>query len=261
MRRTDRPGDGSLKLMDELNLIVDAVNKLDQSAASAQKYGPFFFALALLIVGPLLCRAVFSKSLSAAKHSAKDPEYQDFRFYFRSTIAVGLFCVVAGVAWFFFENFRQVEHTRTLVGELKKKVVTLEEEEKTKLAALDEEMKKKVAELKLELKGKYYTFAGLISTVIEPNDEFFQTTVGSQLSIIFTRVPQSRNIWFFAVISENQVPSPYDLFVGWSQRGENGEPPQSINNIPLQLTLAQKKFSNYRFSLAGDTATLEPIDR
>jgi hypothetical protein len=247
--------------MEQLDLIINAVNKLDQSAGSAQKYGPFFFALLLLILGPLLCRMVFSKSLGDGKHSAKDPEYQDFRFYFRSTIVVGLLCVMAGVGWFFFENFRQVEQTKGLIGELKSKVLSLEQEEKAKLAALEDEMKKKVGDLEDELKGKYYTFAGLISSGIEPNDEFFHTTVGSQLSIIFTRVPQSRNIWFFAVISENQVPSPYDLFVGWSQRSETGEPPQSVNNIPLQVKLAQKKFSNYRFSLAGDTATLEPLER
>jgi hypothetical protein len=195
--------------MDDLNIILGALDKLERSAAFAQRYGPYFFALALLVVGPFLCRLVFARSLSAGKHRASDPQYQDFRFYFRSTITVGLLCVVAGVAWFFFENFRQVAQTNELVAELKKKVAGLE----------------------ASLKGKSNTFAGLISSGLDPRDELHITFIDPKRTLICARVPQSSSSWYFVVVSDEELSSPFEVYVGWS----HGSP--DIAPIPVQITL------------------------
>jgi hypothetical protein len=221
--------------MDELNAIVGALAKLEQPASFAQKYGPFFFAVLLLVLAPFLCRLLFAKSFGQKKQRASDPEYQDFRFYFRSTIVAGLICTALGVLWFFYENYNQVTQTNVLVAELKKKVTDLEG----------------------ELKGRYNTVAGLISAGLEPEDQL-HAFLDPQRSTVVARAPESKNSWFFIIISDDALTSPFEVNLGWSRVGtEAGTQP--VVTIPVQIT-TQKRFANYRFSLAGgDTAKLEPL--
>jgi hypothetical protein len=112
---------------DELSAILKALNNLEQSASFAQKYGPYFFAVALLIITPFVARAVFNKSIQDADEELKEKAYADFRFYFRSTMMVGILCVFAGVGRWLFDSYREGDRTLATVTELKNKLQKFDE--------------------------------------------------------------------------------------------------------------------------------------
>jgi hypothetical protein len=220
--------------MDELKAVTDALLKVGQSAPFAQQYGPYYFALALLVVGPFICRVVFWKSLQGG--AANNPAYQDFRFYFRSTVIAGLMCVAGGVGWFFYDNYYRMSQTVALMAELRLKVTALEG----------------------DLKNRYNTVAGIISTGLAPTDELHVTMIDSQRCIVFARVHQSSNLWIFAVISEKELDAP--VMVAWSSTagGSPGAGGPQIHWVPMRI-VAHKKFGLYKFSFAGAEAKLEPL--
>ena len=77
--------------MSELTALMKALEQLNDSASFAAKYGPFFFAVALLIVTPFVALALFKKYIGGGAQNRK--AYEDFRFYFRGTVMAGLACV------------------------------------------------------------------------------------------------------------------------------------------------------------------------
>jgi hypothetical protein len=226
-------------LKDELGAIVNALNQVEQSASFGEKYGPYFFAVALIIIVPFISRAVFAGSLASADATVRKRALEDFRFYFRLTAVTGVLCVVAGVGWWIFENFRESARTQAKVAEL---TVQLQ-----KLDTL--------------IKGMNFASYGVISAGIKPEDIFYATLVNPQMSVYFAKLPaaviNSEASWFFVVLSNQELPKTLEINVGWSQRASSGDA-GAILNMPTRLMLG-KNNAQYKFSLEQDAANIRPI--
>jgi hypothetical protein len=226
-------------LKEELSTLVNALNQMEQSASFAEKYGPYFFAVALLVIAPFICRTVFAGSLGGKDPVLRKRASEDFRFYFRSTVMVGIVCVLAGVGWWLYENYREDARTVATVAELKAKL--------EKFEALTKSMN--------------FAAYGIVSDGIKAQDIFYANLINPQISVVFAKLPanilNSEASWFFVVLSNQELPSALDISVGWSQHGDGPEP-ASILNMPMRLLLA-KKYGLYKFSLGQDAATIQPI--
>ena len=226
-------------LKDELGAIVNALNQAGQSASFAEKYGPYFFAIALLVITPFICKIVFASALTSKNPDVRKRAMEDFRFYFRRTSTAGLFCVVAGVGWWMFESYRESSRTQAYVVELKGKVE------------------------KFDTLTKSMNFAayGVISAGIKAEDNFYATLIDPRMSIVFAKLPanivNSEASWFFVVLSNQELPPALEFNVGWSQRARDGDI-GAILNMPMKLMLA-KKYGLYKFSLEQDAANVRPI--
>ncbi len=226
----------------ELNVILNAINSLQQSTSIAEKYGPYFFALALLIVAPFLCRAVFAKEIDRARDAdVRRKAYADFRLYFRSTLAAGLFFSLAAVGWWLYENLREEARTSQALAELK-----------IQLAAINQTMEK-----------MHFAASGVISEGLSPEDVFITTfTTTSDISIVFAKLPtamfQSEASWYFVVMSNKELPPSLDTTVGYSLQG--AEKPMIVN-MPIHLTFGEKSDFYYKFSFSGNVADVRPSTR
>lgn len=227
--------------MDEIGKLIQALNNLEQSSSFAQKYGPYFFAVALLTVTPFVARAVLGRSM--AKRSdpkTRNQAYEDFRFYFRSTVVVGIACVVVGVAWWVYSSYREDARTVHTVAELKSQLEKLE----------------------ATMKAMNFTAFGVIGPGVKAHDVFYQTQFSDQLSIVFAKLPsplsQSEASWLFVVLSDKELPPTLNFSIGWSQVGANGEVPTAPTLMPVRL-IAAKRYSVYNFSLEGDRASIRPV--
>jgi hypothetical protein len=223
--------------MEELKSLVAALNNLEQSASFGQKYGPYFFAIALLVVTPFVCRAVFARSIANdADPDRRRLSYEDFRFYFRSTVMLGVFCVVAGVGWWLFENYRENERTLATVTDLKTKL--------EKIQNIQQRMQ--------------YTVAGIIAAGTKPRDEFHPTLVNGQMQVVFARMPQTQ-AWFFVVMSEKELPPAIEMHMTWTPHVDDSAATRPILSIPVKLN-APKRFGSYRFSFDNQVGVLQPIN-
>lgn len=229
---------------DEISAFVKALNDIGQSASFAQKYGPFFFAVALLVITPFIARAVFQKSIQRTDKSMRQKAYEDFRFYFRATVMVGIVCVFAGVGWWLFDSYREGARTLAAVADLQKK---LSDNQGT-------------------IKNMNFTTYGIIGPGLKAHDVFFQTQFTEELSIVFAKLPSplpnSEASWLFLVLSAKELASPLNFSVGWlpSTGAADTDFSSQVRMMPISL-MAAKKTNVYRFSIdgQGDRAIIQPV--
>jgi hypothetical protein len=224
-------------MLSDLTPLVKALEELNNSAGFALKYGPFFFAIALLVLTPFVALVVFKRFIgdTSAEHMHQHA-YDDFRFYFRLTVVGGLLCVGAGVGWWLYENYRQVGQTQQLVAELTKQV----------------------GELQSAISDKKYAVVGVIMDGVKEYDEFIPTLSGQQ-TVVFTRMPETNNL-FFVVLSDDQIPNTLDVLVMWGQYDEMTRTRTRIVPLPLQLSVAGKNvIGRYRFIFDQQVGKLKPI--
>jgi hypothetical protein len=228
---------------DEISAFVKALNDIGQSAGFAQKYGPFFFAVALLVITPFVARAVLEKSIQRTDKAMRQKAYEDFRFYFRATVMVGIFCVFAGVGWWLYDSYR--EGARTL--------------------AAVEELKERLSKNQGTIKNMNFTHYGIIGPGLKAHDVFFQTQFTEELSIVFAKLPSplpnSEASWLFVVLSAKELASPLNFSVGWApSTGADPDPSPQVTLMPVSL-MAAKKSNVYKFSLDGhgDRALIQPV--
>lgn len=215
----------------DLTNIASSLDKLASSASFAAKYGPFFFAVALLVVTPFVALAIFKKFLNPSSAARKSqPAYEDFRFYFRGTVTAGLLCVAVGVGWWVFDNYSHGEDTRNNLTELQQRLV---------------ELQNMLAEMQ-------YTRVGVIVNGADPTDEILPYD-SRGMSIYFGRIPSTGNL-FFAVLSNTVIPSDLNVTVLWGQRGIRMTP------IPLKMILAKNpKEYRLKFDPQGLGALIQPL--
>ena len=228
--------------MENLSKVIQALGDLEQSSNYALKYGPYFFAVALLTVAPFVARAMLGGWLT----NIDDPKlrnkiYEDFRYYFRKVITAGIACVAVGVMFWVFMSYRDDRHTANTVADLQSQL--------EKLAAI--------------MKTMNYTAFGVIGPGVKAQDVFYETHLTDQLSIVFAKLPsplpQSEASWLFVVLSNNELPQPLNFSIAWSQVGPNNEAPTALTLMPVRLTAA-KEYTVYKFSLEGDFATIRPVN-
>ena len=220
--------------MSELATLMKALEQLNDSASFAAKYGPFFFAVALLIVTPFVALALFKKYLGGGRQNQN--AYQDFRFYFRGTVVAGLVCVAVGVAWWLFDNYREGRRTQQLVADLARQIPGLH-------AAIAE---------------KKYAVVGVIVDGIKESDEFVPTFASEQ-TIVFSRVPPTNNL-FFVVLSDDAIPKDLSMIVSWGQHDITANLRSRPVSLALRMTLEKKGIGRYRlkFDQQSAAALIQP---
>jgi hypothetical protein len=217
--------------MTELTTLINALDKLNDSASFAAKYGPFFFAVALLVITPFVALAAFKKFLGPRSAGRQyQNAYEDFRFYFRGTIIAGLACVAVGVAWWVFDNYREGQRTQQLVADLARKI----------------------AGLQTAIAEKKYAVVGVIIDGIKESDEFVPTFADQQ-TIVFSRVPPTNNL-FFVVLSDDAIPKDLSMMVSWGQHDAAANLRSRPISLALKMTLDQKKIGRYRFKFDQQSA-------
>ena len=217
--------------MPELTTLIDALDKLNDSASFAAKYGPFFFAVALLIGTPFVALAAFKKFLGPrAAGKQYQTAYEDFRFYFRGTVVAGLVCLAVGVGWWVFDSFRESQRTQELVADLAKQISGLQ-------AAIAE---------------KKYAVVGVIVDGIKESDEFIPS-FASQQTIVFSRVPPTNNL-FFVVLSDQAIPKDLSMMVSWGQHDMAANIRSRPISLALKMTLDHKGIGRYRFKFDQQAA-------
>jgi hypothetical protein len=230
---------------DDVGVFIKALNDIGQSAGFAQKYGPFFFAVALLVVTPFVARAVFQKSIQRADKNMRQRAYEDFRFYFRATVAVGIICVFAGVGWWLYDSYR----------------------EGSRISAAVAELKEKLTQNQSAIKNMNFTHFGIIGPGLKAHDVFFQTQFTDELSIVFAKLPSplpnSEASWLFVILSPKELASPLNFSVGWTSgagAAANPDPASQVTLMPVSL-IAAKNTNVYKFSLdgRGDRALIQPV--
>jgi hypothetical protein len=215
----------------ELTTLINALDKLNDSASFAAKYGPFFFAVALLIVTPFGALAMFKKFLGERSGSRSyQSAYEDFRFYFRGTVVAGLACLTVGVAWWLFDSYREGERTKQLVADLGRQV----------------------SGLQTAIAEKKYAVVGVIVDGIKESDEFIPTFVDQQ-TIVFSRVPPTNNL-FFVVLSDEAIPKDLNMMVSWAQHDTVANLRSRPISLALKMTLERKKIGRYRFQFDQQSA-------
>lgn len=229
---------------DEISAFVKALNDIGQSASFAQKYGPFFFAVALLVITPFIARAVFQKSIQRADKNMRQRAYEDFRFYFRATVMVGIVCVFTGVGWWLYDSYREGARTLAAVADLQKK---LSDNQGT-------------------IKNMNFTTYGIIGPGLKAHDVFFQTQFTEELSIVFAKLPSplpnSEASWLFLVLSAKELASPLNFSVGWIPGTGGADTNLALQPMLMPVRLmAGKKTNVYKFSLdgQGDRAIIQPV--
>jgi hypothetical protein len=221
---------------------MKALNDIGQSAGFAQKFGPFYFAVALLVITPFIARAVFTKSIQRADKNLREKAYDDFRFYFRSTVMVGIFCVFAGVGWWLYDSYREGARTLAAVADLQGKLNKFQG----------------------TMKNMNFTAYGIIGPGLKAHDVIFQTQFSDELSIVFAKLPsplpKSEASWLFVVLSEKELASPLNFSVGWSPSSGTADSPAAMTLMPISLMVA-KNSNVYKFSLdgQGDRALIQPV--
>lgn len=158
-----------------LDDLIKALDAMHRASGFAHQYGPYFFAVTLLLLVPFVALAVFKyASQKTPDGELRAHAYEDFRLYFRCTIFAGFACVFVGVAVWVYENFRQVQQLRPTIENLSEQVKTLN-------AALGE---------------KKYIVVGLIADGINESDEFAVTFYpGIPLCLVVCWLPTICFLW------------------------------------------------------------------
>jgi hypothetical protein len=220
----------------DLDSLIKLIDEINKTAGFAYKYGPFYFAVALLILIPFVAIAVFKQASSHMREGRpRQNAYDDFRFYFRSTVAVGLACVVVGVGWWVFENFRQVQRVQETVVELGKQL----------------------RQLKAAVSEKKYAVVGVVMDGIRDHDEFVPT-LNTEHTIVFSRVPPTNSL-FFVVLSNEQIPNNLELIVSWRQFDETNRTSTRVVSLPIQVTVVRNTIGRYRFRFDKQIGMLQPL--
>ncbi len=90
-----------------LEQLTDAVDKLSSASSAAQKYGPFYFALFLLLFVPFIAGTIIKRSANRTDDSrTREIILRSYDSYFRTCLYIGAFCTVSGVIWWFYQNYR-----------------------------------------------------------------------------------------------------------------------------------------------------------
>jgi hypothetical protein len=218
----------------EILALADALEKINNSASFAHKYGPFFFAVTLLLVAPIIALAIFKRSVDKSVSDRNyESAYKDFRFFFRTSLLVGFVCVAVAVGWWIYQNYREVDQTKTLVADLTRQVRALKEA---------------IAE-------KKYAVIGLIVDGVREHDEFTPTFSDHKRTIFFSRLPQTNDL-LFLVLSDEDIPPTLEMVVSWGQYDHAANTRSRPVSLPIQMKLTRNGIGQYRFKLDGETTAL-----
>ena len=221
----------------EIKSIEELLRQIADTASFAQKYGPYYFAVALLLLAPVIYRAVFKSAFDpTADLELRRETYQDFRFYLRTTLLLGSLFAIAASGWWFYEGYRESARMSQAIIDLKKE-----------LAARLQESKQ-----------MNYTVSGLISDGIRPADEFHISLINDKLSIVFARIPTERPTWFFVLMSDQQLPPELDFNIAWSQIDLERKQRTSVAMLPIRLKVGER-YGNYKFSFENQIGRIQPI--
>jgi hypothetical protein len=218
----------------EISALVDALDKINNSASFAYKYGPFFFAVTLLVVAPFIALAIFTRSAGKSGNGRNYQQaYDDFRFFLRSSVLVGFVCVAVAVGWWIYQSYHEVGQTKTLVADLTRQVRALKEA---------------IAE-------KKYAVIGLIVDGVREHDEFTPTFSDQKRTIFFSRLPQTNDL-LFLVLSDEDIPPTLEMVVSWGQYDHAANTRSRPVSLPIQMKLTRQGIGQYRFKLDGGTTAL-----
>lgn len=218
----------------EISALIEALDKLNSSASFAQKYGPFFFAIAFLVVVPFIGLSIFKRSVGKSGNGRNyQKAYDDFRFFLRASVFGGLVCVAVAVGWWIYQNYHEVGQTKTLVADLTRQV----------------------SALKTAIAEKKYAVVGLIVDGVRDNDEFMPTFADQKRTIMFSRIPPTNSL-LFLVLSDEDIPPTLDMVVSWGQYDQVANTRSRPVSLPIQMKLTRNGIGQYRFKLDGETTAL-----
>jgi hypothetical protein len=166
----------------DLDQMMTALDKINDASSVAQKYGPFYFALVLLLFVPLVA-SPFIKRFAASAGDAKTRIIliENYSLYLKLCLFVGVFCTLASVAWWLFEGYRQDDLMLRSLNALRAEV----------------------AEMKSRETAMRYTTIGYIENTTDLRNEFINTL--GRPSVVFSRQGWPGNTWLFAVISDQPI--------------------------------------------------------
>ncbi len=123
------PVQGILSEVRDIDLIKlkELIDQPEHATITAEKYGPFFFALVFMCVIPtglvFLYRYLFS---STSNSEIKKGLYTDFRIYFHVAVACGVICTVLSTAWWIYASYRYNEQSREAFEGLRSNIAAQE---------------------------------------------------------------------------------------------------------------------------------------
>lgn len=162
--------------------ILNVLSKLGDASSAAQKYGPFYFALFLLLIIPFASAPLLKKSVEKEKDTRiRQALLEHYSLYFRICLLIGALCTVVSVAWWLYANYRQEDAIAASLAALKSEV---------------DQMRSKEKEMR-------YTTIGYIENTTDLKNEFVNTL--GRPSIVFSREGGRTNTWMFAVISDQPI--------------------------------------------------------
>ena len=174
--------------MDSIKL-KELIDQLEHATITAEKYGPFFFALVFMCVIPtglvFLYRYLFS---STSNSEIKKGLYTDFRIYFHVAVACGVICTVLSTAWWIYASYRYNEQSREAFEGLRSNIAAQETA---------------INNMKKEDALQSYTAIGRIEDNPDPDLQFDNVLFEPQ--IYFTKSPYGRNSWIFLIISKTPL--------------------------------------------------------
>ena len=162
--------------------LADLISKLNDASKSAEQFGPFYFALFLLLFVPLIAATFIKRSAD----KAVDPKTRqiilsNYSEYFRICMYIGAFCTLSGVGWWFYQSYRQA-------ALIDSSIISLTSQ---------------VNELKIRELSMRYTTIGYIENATPLKNEFLNTL--GRPSVVFSREGAPGNTWIFAVISDQPI--------------------------------------------------------
>jgi hypothetical protein len=161
---------------------MEALTELSNASSSAQKYGPFFFALFLLLLTPAAVSFLMGRAVrDVGDDSIKSLVITTYLNYFRICVYVGSGCTATGVGWWLFENYRQYDALNKTLASLKWELETMKR--------ISETMR--------------YTAVGYIQQTGNMADNDFVNTLGRE-TIVYSH-PVNGKTWIFAVISDHPI--------------------------------------------------------
>lgn len=222
--------------MDELTSLLKSLDELNKSVEFAYKYGPYFFAIFLLIVAPFVWVTVFKRWIgNSTDKRLHDKVYGDVRVYLRATFVGGIACVLIGVLVWVYENYHRVDGVIKTIPELKAQI---------------EQLHRVTGE-------KKYTVAGMITNGIGANDEFQQAI--SDMTIVFSRLPATNSV-FFLILSDDKIPDVLDFLIPFGQFDPKSNVRTPLVMIPLRVTVRKGSgIGSYRFLFDDQQAKLQPL--
>jgi hypothetical protein len=219
-----------------LDQLIEALGKLNDASSAAQKYGPFYFALFLLLFVPFIASSIIKRSAENANdEQTKSAILAHYNWYFNVCLTIGALCTVAGVVWWFYDNYRQ----SALIDQ--------------SLAALKAEL----SDLKAKEADMQYTTVGYIENTTGMSNQFINTL--GHPSIVFSPQGGPENRWVFAVMSDQpiQPARPLQIELAYTDPASGKQTFWPLG-LPVQ---ASSTPIAYRFTIDQDGAHIEPAPR